>query len=85
MWASLRGIIAPEIAHELKLIYKDAPMIIFGVTPLLAGLLTLLLPETTNEDLPDTLEEGERFGKDQSLLPTICHKTSKESEERDHE
>jgi hypothetical protein len=39
------------------------PPLMFGVAPLLAILLCLLLPETANAKLPDTLEEGEDFGK----------------------
>jgi hypothetical protein len=35
----------------------------FGVAPLVGTLLCLLLPETANTTLPDTLEDGENFGK----------------------
>ena len=37
------------------------PMVIFGSASLAAGLLTLLLPETLNRNLPETIEEAERF------------------------
>ena len=33
-----------------------APVLIFGCTSLLAGILTLFLPETKNVALPDTIE-----------------------------
>ena len=33
-----------------------APMLIFGFTALLAGVLTLFLPETKNVTLPDTIK-----------------------------
>ena len=33
-----------------------APMLIFGFTALLAGVLTLFLPETKNVKLPDTIK-----------------------------
>jgi OCT family organic cation transporter-like MFS transporter 4/5 len=37
------------------------PMVIFGCASLVAGLLTLLLPETVNRHLPETIEDAERF------------------------
>ena len=43
--------------------WKPLPFITFGSCALLAGVLTLLLPETRNTHLPETLEEGEEFGK----------------------
>jgi hypothetical protein len=39
------------------------PPLTFGVVPLIGTVLCLLLPETANAKLPDTLEEGENFGK----------------------
>ena len=39
------------------------PPVIFGVGPLVGASLCLLLPETMNCKLPDTLEDGENFGK----------------------
>ena len=39
------------------------PMVIFGVCAVLAGLLTLLLPETFGQKLPETIEETENFGR----------------------
>jgi len=35
-----------------------------GVFSIMGGLMSLRLPETLNEKLPQTLEEGEEFGKD---------------------
>jgi hypothetical protein len=39
------------------------PPLTFGLFPLVGALLCTFLPETANADLPDTLEEGENFGK----------------------
>ena len=39
------------------------PLLIFGILSVIAGLLLLLLPETYGEKLPDTLKEGEEFGR----------------------
>ena len=40
------------------------PLVVFGVLSIIAGLLILLLPETLNQKLPDTIEEGVRFGNE---------------------
>jgi hypothetical protein len=39
------------------------PPLVFGLVPLFGALLCILLPETANAELPDTLDEGENFGK----------------------
>ena len=39
------------------------PMTIFGVLSLIAAAVTLKLPETFGENLPETLEEAESFGR----------------------
>ena len=39
------------------------PLLIFGILSVIAGLLLLLLPETYGEKLPDTMHEGEHFGR----------------------
>jgi len=74
MFARVGSMLAPFIGNELGNVSKEAPIIIFGLTSLLAGLLTLLLPETKDKVLPDTIEEGENFGKDDRLVPTCCRK-----------
>nr|XP_002739655.2 PREDICTED: organic cation transporter protein-like [Saccoglossus kowalevskii] len=62
MCARVGGILAPQMIL-IKTLWEPLPIIIFGATSILAGLLTLLLPETRNQKLPETLMEGERFGK----------------------
>jgi OCT family organic cation transporter-like MFS transporter 4/5 len=37
-------------------------LLIYGVLALVGGVLSLLLPETLNKKLPDTIAEGEMFG-----------------------
>jgi hypothetical protein len=39
------------------------PLVIFGALSIIAGLLLLLLPETHRQILPDTIAEGEQFGR----------------------
>ncbi|XP_014678406.1 PREDICTED: organic cation transporter protein-like [Priapulus caudatus] len=40
---------------------KALPMLIFGALAIAASLLALLLPETMDRDLPETIEDGENF------------------------
>lgn len=50
-------ILAPQ-APLLASVAKSLPMIVFASVALLAGILTLVLPETLNIDLPNTIEEA---------------------------
>ena len=43
--------------------WAPLPFVIFGLSALSAGLLTLLLPETRGRNLPETIEEAEAIGK----------------------
>ena len=40
------------------------PLVILGVVSVVGGISGLRLPETLNHRLPQTVEEGEEFGKD---------------------
>jgi hypothetical protein len=42
--------------------WRPLPLLIYGVLALCGGVLSLLLPETLNKKLPDTIEDGELFG-----------------------
>lgn len=46
------------------------PPVIFGVTPLIGAVLVLFLPETMGCTLPETLQDGEDFGKKPSEAAT---------------
>ncbi|XP_060657363.1 organic cation transporter protein-like [Drosophila nasuta] len=43
-----------------------------GVLGILGGLLALFLPETLHQDLPQTLSDGNQFGKDQRIWHFPC-------------
>lgn len=62
MIARVGGILAPYI-NVLGDVWKPIPLIIFGVLAFVGGLLSLYLPETLGKKLPETIEEGENFGK----------------------
>lgn len=58
MCARAGGVLAP-IIYLLRTLSKNAPMVLFGLCSLLGAGLTLLLPETANKPLPDTIEDVE--------------------------
>ncbi|XP_043468938.1 organic cation transporter protein-like [Leptopilina heterotoma] len=60
-FARVGGIIAPFINH-LDEIWFPLPNLIYGGAVLFAGLLSLLLPETLNKKLPESIQDGEQFG-----------------------
>ncbi|XP_060068379.1 organic cation transporter protein-like [Ylistrum balloti] len=65
--ARIGGMIAPYIADLSKVIEgnlgRAVPLVVFGAASVVAGILSLWLPETNNKDLPESLEDGRRFGK----------------------
>ncbi|KAL0830657.1 hypothetical protein ABMA28_002794 [Loxostege sticticalis] len=65
MMARVGSMIAPFVADFRPFGQWCAP-VAFGIFPLVAALLCLLLPETKDCELMMTLEEGEAFGKKQS-------------------
>ncbi|XP_071479194.1 organic cation transporter protein-like [Diadema antillarum] len=72
MMARVGAIMSPLILI-LGDYYTPAPQIVFGVSTVLAGFLSLLLPETKGKELPETIEEGELFGTreyDEKVRPT---------------
>uniref|UniRef100_A0A672KB32 Si:dkey-119m7.8 n=2 Tax=Sinocyclocheilus TaxID=75365 RepID=A0A672KB32_SINGR len=61
MCARAGGVIAP-IIYLLRNISRHAPMVVFGLCPLIGAALTMFLPETAHKPLPDTIEDVERTG-----------------------
>ncbi|XP_063877911.1 organic cation transporter-like protein isoform X2 [Scylla paramamosain] len=57
------GIVTPFITDQVSAMYPWAPFVVFGVGSSLAGLGTLLLPETRGQTLPDTVAELEARAK----------------------
>lgn len=60
--ARIGGVLAPYV-NILTEYWTPLPLVVFGALSFICGLLSLLLPETLNKKLPETIEEGERFGK----------------------
>ncbi|XP_075168893.1 carcinine transporter-like [Haematobia irritans] len=64
-------ILAPFVVY-LSNIATVLPLIILGFLGILGGLLCLLLPETVDRVLPQTLQDGEEFGKNQRMWEIPC-------------
>lgn len=64
MVARIGSMLAPFVA-SLKVTSHFLPPIIFGIIPLLGAAMVLYLPETKGVPLPETLSDGEQFGKKQ--------------------
>ena len=53
--------VAPWIELAGRHYHPHIPPIVFGASALVAGGLALLLPETRDQELPDTLEQAEKL------------------------
>ncbi|XP_071941426.1 organic cation transporter protein-like [Antedon mediterranea] len=60
MMARIGGISAPYIMYSGKSV-SWVPMVLFAVLSAIAGLIMLLLPETLNRPLPESIEDGENI------------------------
>lgn len=69
MCARLSGALTPLISL-LDSFDPKVPAIIFGVVSIVSGLWTLFLPETMNQPMPESLDDGEQFGKGDTFFTT---------------
>ncbi|XP_010734197.1 organic cation transporter protein isoform X1 [Larimichthys crocea] len=81
MCARTGGALAPMM-HLLKSISPQAPMVLCGLCPLLGSALTLLLPETANRPLPDTIEdvEGSSLSEEHGSVKPVPEISLREAE-----
>ncbi|XP_071818571.1 organic cation transporter protein-like [Apostichopus japonicus] len=54
--ARIGGIVAPLLLY-LGTIFESLPVILFATSSIIGGFLILILPETSNQPLPDTIED----------------------------
>lgn len=76
MSARLSGALTPMITL-LDSLNPTIPAVIFGVISLMSGFLTLLLPETMGEPMPQSLLDGERFGVGDTCFTSCLGKKNK--------
>ncbi|CAF4851696.1 unnamed protein product [Pieris macdunnoughi] len=76
MFARLSGALTPLITL-LESFDAKIPAITFGVFALVSGFLCMFLPETMNKPLPESIEDGENFGKGDTLFSTCFRKKAK--------
>merc|ERR1719323_2857857 len=62
-FARVGSMSAPYIVDILGRLNAGIPTVIFGVASIVAGLLALLLPETLNKELPETVADVENWNK----------------------
>lgn len=65
------SIISPYIVY-LGNSSPNVPLILLGLIGILGGTLALFLPETMDQALPQTLLDGEEFGRHQKFLSIPC-------------
>lgn len=64
-------IIAPFVVY-LSYISPILPLFILGCVGIFGGICSLFLPETMDQLLPQTLADGEDFGRDQKFVDFPC-------------
>lgn len=74
MCARLAGAFTPLITL-LSSFDPRVPAIIFGCVSIVSGFWVLFLPETNNQPMPESIEDGENFGKGDTCFTSSRRKT----------
>lgn len=81
MCARLSGALTPLI-FLLDSLNPKIPAVLFGLVTIVASFLALYLPETVNQPMPETIEDGEEFGRGDTCF-TSCGRARAATGERD--
>lgn len=73
--------LAPYIVDAAK-VWESLPMLIIVMASFAGATFVVFLPETLGQDLPQTLYQGEEFGKDQSFWALPCCRKSEPERHR---
>ena len=76
--ARVGGILCPYL-NMVADYWRPGPLIVYGGLAFLAGIFSLLLPETLNKKLPETIEDGEQFGKGEKRCSCLSRNKSSDS------
>ncbi|GAB6032575.1 hypothetical protein CHUAL_011464 [Chamberlinius hualienensis] len=76
--AAITMVPSPYINY-LVVYSRTLPLIILGLMSLVGGVAAIFLPETLGISLPQTMEDGEEFGKDLKVFSTLIHKKEKQT------
>lgn len=71
----IMGYVASIISPFVVLLAKynnNLPFIVLGIVGIVAGILSVFLPETLDQELPQTLDDGENFGLGQKMWDFPC-------------
>lgn len=71
MCARTSGVLTPFVTL-LDSLDLRLPRLVFGVIAIISGFLTIFLPETLKQPMPQTIQDGEDFGKGDTCLTTGC-------------
>lgn len=77
MFARMSGVSVPLITL-LDSFEPKLPAVIFAIISIVSGFLTLFLPETMGQPMPQTLEDGETFGAGDNAFTACMGKKAKE-------
>jgi hypothetical protein len=78
------SILAPFVVY-LSHIMPELPLIVLGSIGIFGGCLSLFLPETLNHELPQSLSDGEEFGRGQGMWDFPCCAKRVDDDEDDKE
>lgn len=76
----LATMVAPFVVY-LSYISPVLPLIILGCVGICGGVLSLFLPETMDKLLPQTLADGEDFGREQKFFDFPCFNGQKTTDD----
>ncbi|CAL4130642.1 unnamed protein product, partial [Meganyctiphanes norvegica] len=80
------GLVVIPFVNYLGTENRELPLVIMGIISVIGGIAAFRLPETLQQKLPNTMEEGEEFGKDFAWKNClICIPEKKANEDDDAE
>lgn len=84
MCARLSGTMTPMITLLDKFDHT-LPAVVFAIIALISGLLVMYLPETMNASMPQSIEDGEKFGVGDTCFTSCFGKEQKSKTKEDDE